>query len=161
MPELRRWPRSSRIGRNRLIIDQPGLKVLLLLAQPAAATEGTQLAAECPGGRTRTGQPHVSRVSPRTARRTDGTDHQTSARFLRRKQPAAVANRPKKSRCFFPALLYARLLTRSQRTTEGNLGKTLHFFRRRAARDTNTARLRQPEESSEKTGKLCRQTGRR
>ncbi len=70
--QLRRRPRSNRVRRNRLVIDQPGLKVLLLLAQPLAADQGTQLAAECPRGRTRSRQPHAARVDPSVAQRSNG-----------------------------------------------------------------------------------------
>ncbi len=45
---LRGRPRSNRVRRYRLIIDQPGLKVFLLLAQPAASHQGTQLIARAP-----------------------------------------------------------------------------------------------------------------
>jgi hypothetical protein len=74
-PELRWRPRSWRIRRYRQVIDQPGLEIFLLLTQQAPAVEGTQLAAECPGRRTRTRQPRASRVDPRMAQRSDGTDH--------------------------------------------------------------------------------------
>jgi hypothetical protein len=77
---LRRRPGPRRIRRHRLIIDQPGLKILLLLTQLAAAIQGAQLDAERPGGRTRTRQPRASGIRPCIAQRSDGSDHWTNPR---------------------------------------------------------------------------------
>ena len=116
VPQLRRWPRSKRIRRNRQVIDQSGLKVFLLLPQLAAAFEGAQLFSERPERRPGSGQPHAPRVHPGVAQWSDGTDHETEARCWRRKQLAAVAKRPKNSRCF-PVPSLCQMVQGSQRET--------------------------------------------
>ena len=104
LPELRWRPRSNRIGRNRQIVDQSGLDVLLLLTQLLSAFEGAQLVAERPCGRTGTRQPHVSRVDPRGAQRTDGTDHKTSTRLLRKETTRGRCEPALELALFFPYL---------------------------------------------------------
>jgi hypothetical protein len=83
-PELRRRPRSRRIRWHRLVIDQPGLDLLLLLAQQAATNEGAQVTPQRPGGRPRPRPPRASRVRPRISNITDGSNHNLNMadRFL-------------------------------------------------------------------------------
>ncbi len=106
-PSLRWRPWSKRIRRNRFVIDQPRLKVFLLLAQLAAALEGTQLVAECPRGRTRSRQPRASCVHPGRAQWSDGSDHETCARFPYSERRVAIVIRPELA-SFAPVLVYAR-----------------------------------------------------
>jgi hypothetical protein len=80
--ELRWRPRSIRVRRNRQVIDQSGLKVLLLLTQLAAAFEGAQLFPERPQRRPRSGQPRSPRVHPRIPQWSDRADHEMKARFF-------------------------------------------------------------------------------
>jgi hypothetical protein len=92
--ELRRRPRAKRIRRDRLVIDQPGLKFFLLLTQLAATVESAQLVAKRPDGRTRARQSRASRVRQSIAQGPDWSDHETCARLLRLEQRAAVVSGP-------------------------------------------------------------------
>lgn len=65
--ELRRRPRSRRIGRQSQPIDQSGLDLLLLLPKAAATIQGAQLPAERPENRTGARQPHVTPLKPQVS----------------------------------------------------------------------------------------------
>lgn len=72
---LRRRSGACRIGRQRRVINQTGIKVFLLLTQTVAPFEGAQMPSERPQRRTRTRQSHASRIGPRTSKRADEFNH--------------------------------------------------------------------------------------